>query len=191
MLAACTSAAAPLDAGEPPPTLRETGFGELEMLPFAPQYPLWSDGATKRRWIHLPAGSSIDASGAWDFPVGTRLWKEFSFGRRVETRYMERGAGGWTYATYAWNDDGTEATRAPPRGLVTDVEVAPGVRHVIPGEGDCLACHATGPTPVLGFSALQLSPDRDPLAPHAEAPPDGAVDLASLAASGRLRGLPA
>ena len=44
--------------------------------------------------------------------------------------------------------------------------------------------------PVLGFSALQLSPDRDPLAPHAEpARPDHA-DLRSLVARGWLRNLP-
>src|SRR5688572_27347644 len=57
-----------------------------ENISFSPQYPLWTDGATKRRWIRLPRGKFIDASrpDAWKFPVGTRLWKEFSFGRRVE-----------------------------------------------------------------------------------------------------------
>jgi len=44
------------------------------------------------------------------------------------------------------------------------------------------------PVPVLGFSALQLSPDRDPLAPHAEKVA-GAVDLRGLAARGLLRNL--
>jgi hypothetical protein len=39
---------------------------------------------------------------------------------------------------------------------------------------------------VLGFSALQLSDDRDPLAPHAEALAPGMVTLASLVADGRL-----
>src|SRR5262245_14213021 len=33
-----------------------------ENLSFSPQYPLWTDGASKRRWIRLPAGSSIDAT---------------------------------------------------------------------------------------------------------------------------------
>jgi len=33
---------------------------------------------------------------------------------------------------------------------------------------DCRACHEGRTTPVLGFSALQLSPDRDPNAPHAQ-----------------------
>jgi len=44
---------------------------------------------------------------------------------------------------------------------------------------------------VLGVTALQLSPDRDPHAPHAEPLPDGAVDLRTLAARGLVRGLPA
>jgi hypothetical protein len=44
---------------------------------------------------------------------------------------------------------------------------------------------------VLGFSALQLSPDRDPLAPHAEAPATGDIDLFELQARGLLRNLPA
>src|SRR5688572_325136 len=48
--------------------------------PFSPQYPLWSDGAAKARWVYLPDASSIDATdpGAWNFPVGTRFWKEFT-----------------------------------------------------------------------------------------------------------------
>jgi mono/diheme cytochrome c family protein len=44
---------------------------------------------------------------------------------------------------------------------------------------------------VLGFSALQLSPDRDPMAPHAEVPSAQDVNLSTLARDGRLRGLPA
>jgi hypothetical protein len=40
--------------------------------------------------------------------------------------------------------------------------------------------------PVLGFSALQLSPERDPLAPHATASP---LDLPALVRQGRLRHL--
>lgn len=164
------------------------------VLRYTPQYPLWSDGARKARWIRLPAGRAIDASDpdAWRFPAGTRLWKEFSLGgRRVETRYMALGRdGGWTYATYRWLPDGSDAERVPERGLRGVAELAPGVRHDLPGVGDCRACHEGGPTPVLGFSALQLSPDRDPLAPHAEPPAAGDVDLPALARTGRLRGLP-
>jgi len=43
--------------------------------------------------------------------------------------------------------------------------------------------------PVLGFGALQLSPDRDPLAPHAD-PAAAAVNLRTLVQRGLLRNLP-
>src|SRR3712207_2304804 len=108
-----------------PPTLQETGLyadiATLKVDPghlaFSPQYPLWTDGAAKHRWISLPPGTAIDGSDpdAWVFPIGTRLWKEFSFGgRRIETRYLERRADGqWLYAAYAWSQDGLEAQLAP------------------------------------------------------------------------------
>ncbi len=141
-------------------------------LAFSPQYPLWSDGARKRRWIYLPPGTSIDASrpDAWEFPVGTRLWKEFSLGRSVETRFIERLASGeWRFATYVWNEEGTDATLAPSDGIpALPTQGAPRGSYAIPAEPDCRACHEGAAAPVLGFSALQLSSDRDPLAPHAE-----------------------
>jgi hypothetical protein len=44
---------------------------------------------------------------------------------------------------------------------------------------------------VLGFNALQLSPDRDPRAPHREALTPDAVDLAWLVERDLVSGLPA
>ena len=81
--------------------------------PFSPQYPLWSDGAAKRRWIRLPEGAAIDAGDVsrWEFPIGTKFWKEFSFdGRKVETRFLWRvSQEQWVFASYAWNEAQTEA----------------------------------------------------------------------------------
>ena len=189
------------DARGLPQHLGDTGLyvaGSLsqvspDVLPFSPQYPLWSDGAAKRRWIWLPPGTSIDASSpdAWDFPRGTKLWKQFAHGSVIETRYIERGAdGAWRFGSYVWNADGTDAVLAPVRGI-RDLPApkAPGARYTIPSEDDCRACHEGAPVPVLGFSALQLSPDRDPLAPHAERLA-GAVDLDSLSKRGLLRNFP-
>ncbi|HTU65198.1 MAG TPA: hypothetical protein VMF52_04575 [Steroidobacteraceae bacterium] len=182
-----------------PARLADTGLyapdGSLsrDVVPFSPQYPLWSDGAAKRRWIRLPAGTSIDASrpDAWDFPRGTKLWKEFSHGRALETRYLERGAdGAWKFGSYVWSADGREATLAPAAGLRDlPVATAPGAHYSIPSENDCRACHEGGAVPVLGFSALQLSSDRDPLAPHADTA--ATADLRSLSTRGLLTGLPA
>ncbi|HET7525615.1 MAG TPA: hypothetical protein VFK10_06700, partial [Burkholderiaceae bacterium] len=165
-----------------------------DVLGFTPQYALWSDGATKRRWIRLPAGSAIDASSAdaWQFPPGSQLWKEFSHGgRRVETRYIERQSNGrWRYATYLWNEQGSDAVLAPARGIALNLIEAPLGRYDVPSRADCTACHEGTATPVLGFSALQLSPDRDALAAHAQASRPDDVDLRVLTARGLLRNLP-
>jgi hypothetical protein len=189
------------EAKAPPERLADTGlYADFDarvvapdVLAFSPQYPLWTDGAAKARWIRLPPGTAIDASDpdAWRFPVGTRLWKEFSFGRRVETRMIQLGRDGeWSFATYVWDEEERDARLAPERGLRGVVETSDGKRHDVPSRQDCRACHEGGPSAVLGFSALQLSSDRDPLAPHAEAPRPGAVDLAELVERGLVRGLP-
>lgn len=204
LAAAIVAASAQSVAGPPalPQRLADTGLfapGSVTEvrpgnLPFTPQYPLWSDGATKRRWLHIPAGKWIDGSrpDEWNFPTGTKLWKEFSQGRRVETRMIERlHDGTWRFAAYVWNEQGTEATLAPEAGIpALPVKDAPGGRYTIPGEADCRACHEGAAVPVLGVGALQLSPDRDPLAPHAEPRKEGDADLRTLVARGWLRNLP-
>jgi hypothetical protein len=206
---ASPGAAAAFDTGAEtdralPRTLRETGLYAVGsttglgagIVTFSPQYPLWSDGAEKRRWLLLPPGSFIDASkpDEWEFPRGTKLWKEFAHeGRRVETRYIERQPdGSWRFATYVWNEAGEEAVLAPAAGIgALPVRAAPAGRYAVPSREDCLACHGSTSVPVLGVSALQLSPQRDPLAPGGRPPRAGEVDLRSLAARGWLRGLPA
>jgi hypothetical protein len=144
--------------------------------------------------VRIPRGESIDASDpdAWDFPAGTELWKEFSFGgRRVETRYMRRAADGeWLFATYAWSGDQRGAELAPEAGIPGACDSIEGERHDIPSQADCRACHEGSPSRVLGFSALQLSPDRDPNAPHAEPARPGDLDLRALVERGLVRGMP-
>ena len=158
-----------------PEHLRDTGLylpGTLRVhpdnRPFSPQYPLWSDGAVKRRWIRLPRGAAVDAARAdtWAFPAGTRLWKEFAYDRPIETRFIERLAdGSWRFAAYVWNEDGTDALLAPAGGIAGHRNAAaPGGRYDIPARDDCRACHDGARVPVLGFSALQLSPQLRGLA---------------------------
>jgi len=163
-------------------------------IEYSPQYPLWSDGAEKRRWISLPPGSAIDARDpdAWVFPVGTRLWKQFSLdGRALETRFSERLTDGrWRFATYRWNQTGDGADLVSEFGASVAHADAPGGRYDIPSRDDCQACHGGARSPVLGFSALQLSSDRDPLAPHAEAAHAEMPDLEALVARGLLVNLP-
>jgi cytochrome c553 len=180
--------------GEPaaPRCLSETGLykaGSANVVdehnrPFSPQYPLWTDGAAKSRWIYLPEGGSIDTTDPdrWVFPVGTRFWKEFRFqGRKVETRMIWRASPSkWVFASYQWNDAQTDATLVPADGLPGAAEVAPGRSHSIPGVADCAACHGSKQPGPLGFNALQLSDDRDPNAIHGEPLQPGMLTLARL-----------
>lgn len=190
-----------LGAAELPERLSQTGlYTDIAtkqvasgILAFTPQYPLWSDGARKHRWIALPPGTSIDASDpdAWVFPLGTRLWKEFAFERRVETRYIELTADGWVFATYHWLADESDAVLAAKFGERGVYELPGGGSYDLPARSDCRACHEGNVSRVLGFSALQLSSARDPGAPHGEPLRSGDIDLATLVERGLVRGLPA
>lgn len=184
-----------------PQRLSETGLyadgapGKIhpDAMSFTPQYPLWSDGTTKRRWLRLPPGASIDATDAdaWKFPPGTRLWKEFSHGRPIETRMIERlPDGSWRFSVYVWNEQGTEATLAPENGIAAlPSATAPGGKYHILAQADCRACHEAANVPVLGFGALQLSPDRDPMAANAFPMSAGDVDLPGLVSKGEIQNL--
>src|SRR3954451_12548637 len=87
------------DLARLPKTLSDTGlFADPQnerlgpgVVAYRPQFELWSDGASKRRWIFVPEGARIDSTDmdAWLFPPGTKLWKEFTRdGVRVETRLL-------------------------------------------------------------------------------------------------------
>ena len=181
-----------------PALLSETGLYEASrpgaiargVRQFSPQYPLWTDGAAKARWVYLPAGTTIDTTNNadWEFPVGTRFWKQFTFdGRKVETRMIWRAtAARWIFATYAWNEEQTDAVLAPTDGIRGAAPIAEGKRHDIPGENDCQACHGTTRPGPLGFNALQLSTDRDPNAIHGEPLAPGMITVATLEQERRL-----
>jgi hypothetical protein len=164
------AADAPIDADpNRPPTLMDTGLClnaactqvSPDAKPFAPQYTLWSDGSTKKRWIYLPPGSKIDTTDMnfWKFPVGTKIWKEFTSGNvRVETRLMmkvladETMPGAWFFASYVWNAAQNATTEATPAGLMD----ANGTQHDIPSRSQCRRCHENTPGRVLGFQAMSL-----------------------------------
>ena len=193
------SAFAPRDDGALPAHLSDTGLfaapGSRTIAranrPFSPQYPLWTDGAAKRRWVYLPEGAPIDASNPrrWEFPVGTRFWKEFSFaGRPIETRFLwKASANGWLAGSYVWSDDGTDAALSED-GLAGATEIVPGRHHNVPSRADCVACHGAARAP-LGFNPLQLSNDRDPAAIHGETLTTDMITLRTLLDEHRLPAL--
>jgi hypothetical protein len=126
-----------------------------DVLEFEPAYPLWSDGASKRRWIQLPKGEKINNAqpNAWVFPVGTKLWKEFMVGgTRVETRLLWKVSDTfWRSGTYVWNEAESEATSTTGK----DIRVKGELYH-LPTTQECDDCHRGQPDRVLGFSAVNL-----------------------------------
>ena len=116
------------------------------LRPYRPAYELWSDGASKQRYIYLPPGTRIDASNPdrWTFPVGTRLYKTFSVdGLRIETRVMEKlaaepGVDSWSFVAYAWSGDQRSVSVADP---AIGVPGALGTDHDIPTQAQCKTCH--------------------------------------------------
>jgi hypothetical protein len=148
---------------------------------FRPQYPLWSDGAKKDRYIYLPPGTRIDTSNPdrWSFPVGTRLYKTFASGdTKVETRVLEKvsaatGYTSWTAVSYVWGGTAEHVTVSPAPG--DGLSNARGTTLDIPSQAQCRSCHnMTGADAVIGFNALQLN--------HA----DGGLRLAQLLERGLL-----
>jgi uncharacterized repeat protein (TIGR03806 family) len=109
------------------------------LIPYSVNAPLWSDHASKERFLALPGTSQIEfdaitypqpAPGSppgWRFPDGTVVVKTFALEmergnpasqRRLETRILhyqeipgtdEYGEGYWRGYTYVWNADQSDA----------------------------------------------------------------------------------
>ena len=129
---------------------------------FRPVHQLWSDAADKARWVRLPEGTRIDTTEMdhWQFPVGTKLWKQFGRdGAPLETRLIERyGPGPEDYwmGAFVWSADGSDASFAQLG--VNDIN---GTTHDAPAAETCLKCHRGDKGRVLGLSAVQSSHPGD------------------------------
>lgn len=170
MLFAVALTAAPLnseasEAGKLPDHL--SGLSMANAVAYDVRFPLWSDGAEKKRWIILPSGQkavlpSLDVNNAiWILPIGTILMKEFNFDRRVETRIMRKDSAGWEFASYKWNDDQTDADRVDQSETVRVVSNRTTGQQIdwqIPAPHDCIKCHGMAPAQrsPLGIKITQL-----------------------------------
>jgi len=143
------------------------------LIPYDVNAPLWSDGTWKRRFFGLPGATTIGFSetGAWTFPEGSILVKEFYLerlrgtpdSRRIlETRFLIKRATGWQGVTYKWNDSSDEATLFPSGG---DVEYAyfeadgssATYVHFFPPAGRCDDCHSPTSGGALGPRTAQVN----------------------------------
>jgi hypothetical protein len=131
--------------------------------PYDPGLHLWSDGASKTRWIYLPPGTKIDTSNMdeWTFPPGTKIWKEFALGgTRMETRLLWKrpiGAGSWYFTTYRWSDDGETSTSELTTGQLFGADAGAASGYEIPAQTNCYDCHGGRFDAALGFEAVALS----------------------------------
>lgn len=152
-----------------PKLLSESGlFSDIKtktlapgVFKFTPTYALWSDGAMKQRYVYLPPGAKITTDGNldgmefWEYPVGFRLWKDFTRdGKLIETRLLLKKGGltDWTMVAFRWKDDYSDAD-AIPLGEMN----AMGTQHDVPPEEACKGCHGKMYDNAIGFSGLMLS----------------------------------
>ncbi|MFK7886825.1 MAG: hypothetical protein AB8G16_08160 [Gammaproteobacteria bacterium] len=160
-------------AADFPATLSATGCFDVNdvsvaasgLIPYAPAATLWSDGATKRRWVAMPDWRAADTTiavlpdGDFDFPIGTVLVKEFALGDiRVETRlFVLHDDGNWGGYSYEWNDEQTDALLLES---FKQKEVA-GQVWTYPARSQCLVCHSAAANRSLGLETAQLNNDLD------------------------------
>jgi hypothetical protein len=168
-------------AGELPDDFADVGLyldgGDPEVVPdraiaYEPRWPLWSSGSEKHRHLVLPEGASIGNAGPqWSFPIGTAFFKTSGYPRQgrfvpVETRVMVVEAdGSWTFEGYQWDAEGHTARKLDLTfGTEVTVETDDGpLVHTIPARLECRECHESAPVFVLGFDALQLGAQMDPM----------------------------
>ncbi|MFK7932471.1 MAG: hypothetical protein AB8G22_03120, partial [Saprospiraceae bacterium] len=92
-----------------------------DVLPYELNSPLFSDYAYKKRFVRLPAGTTVsyNAENVLDFPVGTVIAKTFYYPadmrkpekdhNLMETRILIHEAAGWKALPYVWNEEQTDA----------------------------------------------------------------------------------
>jgi hypothetical protein len=139
-----------------------------EFLPFKPNFPLWTDGTEKRRFIFIPAGTKIDVSDPynWIFPKGSILIKEFSArGKRVETRISVKdsntvGFAAWKFMAFKWNEAQTDGIAAPEGASVNISITSNSQDYKIPSVQQCSQCHQGTKDAVIGFSGVQLNKNK-------------------------------
>lgn len=178
---------------DPPQLLSQTGaFSNLNTLtpspgivPYTINAPLWSDGATKKRWVALPndgthntANEKIDFSlhGTWLFPNGAVFIKHFEMPldendpsqiQRLETRFIIRDKNGDAYGlTYKWNEAGTDAVLLNSgESMDYTITLSNGNQETrswdFPSRSECLTCHNENAGAILGLKTHQLNKEME------------------------------
>jgi len=176
----------PLAEADEPTLLTQTGCvdpldptkPDASLVAYDVNSPLWSDGATKERYISLPPGAKIhvkdcaaepdtcksvddggtaEDEGHWDLPVGTTVMKVFLLAdKRIETRLLMHVTDKqWRGYSFEWNDAGTDATLLDDKKQKTIGSQS----WYYPSRADCLQCHTEAAGRSLGPMTQQLNRD--------------------------------
>lgn len=132
------------------------------VLPFQPASQLFTDYASKKRFIWMPdnvSGNYEADNKVINFPNGTVLIKNFYYEnvlpsnskRIIETRLMIKKAEGWIFANYIWNDQQTEAQFNETGGAINGLEFVHNgqtktANYRIPSKAECTTCHSNNQT---------------------------------------------
>jgi uncharacterized repeat protein (TIGR03806 family) len=145
------------------------------VMPYTLISPLFSDYASKLRFVQLPSGKSVayNPDSVFQFPVGTRIVKTFYYPidarkpnaerRLMETRILSHESTGWVALPYIWNEDQTEAYLEVAGGTnLVEFKDAKGkkqqVNYVVPNVNQCKGCHERdGIMTPIGPSARQMN----------------------------------
>ena len=140
--------------------------------------PLFSDYASKLRFVRLPEGKSVsyNPDSVLQFPVGTAIVKTFYYpfdernpekGRRLmETRVLLHEAKGWVALPYIWNKEQTDAVLEVAGGSdqVSWIDAAgkkQSFEYQVPNMNQCKGCHErSGEMTPIGPSVRQLNDGR-------------------------------
>ena len=147
------------------------------VVPYDLNTPLFSDYATKYRFVWMPKGTAAvySESDVFEFPVGTILSKTFAYPladqsgkqRLIETRLLVRGKSGWSALPYVWNAEMTEAfldVAADPTSVQWKHPSGESytLDYQIPNVNQCKECHEKSKTSVpIGPKARNLNRDFD------------------------------
>ena len=143
------------------------------IVPYGVNTPLWSDGASKQRWISVPkasGGITYSQDSLWDFPVGTVFIKHFELPVskdstvKLETRFFVIDENKQGYGiTYKWNEQGTDAELIGEGELISEEisilkdEVTSSQTWTFPSRAQCMDCHNQNAGYVLGVKTAQLN----------------------------------
>ncbi len=171
-----------------PQLLSETGaFSDLTnltpndgIIPYELNTILYSDGASKKRWIAVPNDGTRDTSDEqiifnsdtdFEYPDGTVLIKHFEINtdkqnpneiKKLETRFLIINGDDTYGVTYVWNDEQTDAELIT-NAVVEDIPIknesgiTENLSWTYPGRSQCLSCHSSATNWAIGPKSHTLN----------------------------------